>query len=256
MKKICLLLLISIIYSESQSQNSGCTEADSNLIYPYSNVKSAYESNNIQHLKYYSDKSLKSFEDAKINLKKCGCDTGFELAYNAMDLMAKVEATSTFEDGRFFVKKAKEITQKCITELNKCTIPTIIETEKIVSIEENDGDDLKALQQEKAKLEQQRLALKLKEEDILKRLDAQKNKELELQKEVLIKDHKTTLNLNIATYNKVLKIFGSTSQLPSYNKNDDALLTENLEAIKSYYYNITRDINAMYMEKLNLCEVN
>lgn len=174
MKKICLLLLISIIYSESQSQNSGCTEADSNLIYPYSNVKSAYESNNIQHLKYYSDKSLKSFEDAKINLKKCGCDTGFELAYTALELIAKVEAASTFEDGRFFVKKAKEITQKCITELNKCTIPNSIETEKIVSIEEKEGDNLKALQQEKVKLEQQILALKLKEDDILKRLDAQK----------------------------------------------------------------------------------
>ena len=53
-------------------------------------------------------------------------------------------------------------------------------------------------------------------------MHAQKNKELELQKEVLIKDHKTTLNLNIATYNKVLKIFGSTSELPSYNKKDDA----------------------------------
>jgi hypothetical protein len=176
MKKICLLFLISIVYSESQAQNPACTDADSNLIYAYSNIKSAYESNNIQHLKYYSDKSLKSFEDAKINLKKCGCDTAFELAYNAMELMVKVEAASTFEDGRFYVKRAKEITQKCITELNKCTIPTHTETEKMAIIEEKEGDNLKALQQEKTKLEEQRLALQFKEDDILKRLNAQKNK--------------------------------------------------------------------------------
>lgn len=254
MKKSYLFFLLFIVYSEFQGQNSACTDADSNLIYAYSNVKDAYESNNIQHLKYYSDKSLKSFRDAKINLKKCGCDEAFELAYNAMELIEKVEKATTYEDGRYFVKKAKEITQNSITELNKCTIPK--HTESVATTTEKVGNDLDALQQEKEKLEQQRLALKLKEEEILKKLDAQKSKELQLQKEMLIKEHKATLNLNISTCNKVLKTYGSTSELPSYDKNDTTLLSENIEAIKAYYLNITKDINASYLEKLSLCKVN
>jgi hypothetical protein len=256
MKKIYPFLLIFIIYLELPAQNSACIEADSNLIYAYSNVKDAYESNNVQHLKYYADKSLKSFEDAKVNLKKCGCQTAFELAYNAEELMTKVESATTFEDGRFFVKRAKEITQNCITELNKCTIPVNKKEEKIVSIEEKGNDDLKSLQLEKEKLEQQRLALKLKENEIIKKLDAKKSKELQLQKETLIKDHKAVLNLNITTCNKVLKTYGSATELAIYDKNDTALLLENEETIKAYYLNITKDINSQYSEKLNLCKVN
>ncbi|AXP81874.1 hypothetical protein CJ739_2808 [Mariniflexile rhizosphaerae] len=254
MKKIYLFFLIFIVYSEFQGQNPACTDADSNLIYAYSNVKDSYESNNIQHLKYYADKSLKSFGDAKINLKECGCDAAFELAYNAMELIEKVEKAPTYEDGRYFVKKAKEITQNSITELNKCTIPK--NTESVATATERVGNDLDALQQEKEKLEQQRLALKLKEEEILKKLDAQKSKELQLQKEMLIKEHKAALNLNISTCNKVLKTYGSTSELPSYDKNDTDLLSENVEAIKAYYLNITKDINMTYLEKLNLIKIN
>lgn len=256
MKKIYPFLLIFIIYLELPAQNSPCANADSNLIYAYSNVKDAYESNNVQHLKYYIDKSLKSFEEAKVNLKKCGCDTAFELAFNAKELMAKVEATSTFEDGRFFVKRAKEITQNCITEINKCTLPIHNKEEKVTSVQDKVGDELKSLQLEKDKLEQQRLALKLKEEEIIKKLDAQKSKELHLQKEALIKDHKAFLNLNIAACNKVLKTYGSATELAIYDKNDIALLSENVETIKAHYLNITKEINTQYTEKLNLCKVN
>lgn len=256
MKKIYLFFFIFIVYSEFQAQNSPCADADSNLIYAYSNVKDAYESNNVQHLKYYSYKSLKSFEEAKVNLKKCGCETAFELAFNAKELMTKVEAASTFEDGRFFVKRAKEITQNCITEINKCTLQINKKEEKMATVQDKGGDELKSLQLEKDKLEQQRLALKLKEEEIIKKLDAQKSKELQLQKEALIKDHITVLNLNITTCNKVLKTYGSATELAIYNKNDSALLSENVETIKAYYLNITKDINSQYTEKLNLCKVN
>lgn len=256
MKKNYLFFLIFIVYSEFQAQNSPCIDADSNLIYAYSNVKDSYESNNVQHLKYYADKSLKSFESAKINLKKCGCDTASELAFNAKELMTKVEGAATFEDGRFFVKRAKEITQNAITELNKCTIPVKDKTENLASAKDTGNDDLKALQQEKEKLEQQRLALKLKEEEILKKLDSQKSKELQLQKEALIKDHKALLNSNIVTCNKVLKTFGSATEISMYDKSDTALLSENMLTIKAHYLNIAKEINAEFAEKLSFCKIN
>ncbi|MFD0837539.1 hypothetical protein ACFQ0I_17310 [Mariniflexile aquimaris] len=252
MKKLSLFFLIFIVCAKFQAQNSPCVDADSNLIYAYSNVKDSYESNNIQHLKYYADKSLISFEAAKVNLKKCGCDTAFELAYNAKELMKKVEGTSTFEDGRFFVKRAKEITQNVITELNKCTIPANNKTEKVAHVEDKSNNDLKALQQEKEKLEQQQLALKLKEAEILKKLDAQKNKELALQKETLIKECKTALNANITACNNVLKIHGSSSALALYDKNDAALLSESMETIKSHFLNISKEKSTEFTDKLNL----
>lgn len=252
MKKLSLFFLIFIVCAKFQAQNSPCIDADSNLIYAYSNVKDSYESNNIQHLKYYADKSLISFEAAKVNLKKCGCDTAFELAYNAKELMKKVEGASTFEDGRFFVKRAKEITQNVITELNKCTIPANNKTEKVAHVEDKSNNDLKALQQEKEKLEQQQLALKLKEAEILKKLDAQKNKELALQKETLIKECKTALNANITACNNVLKIHGSSSALALYDKNDAALLSESMETIKAHFLNISKEKSTEFTDKLNL----
>ncbi len=251
MKKISLFFLVFIVITKIQAQNSPCVDADSNLIYAYSNVKDSYESNNIQHLKYYADKSLISFEAAKVNLKKCGCDSASELAYNAKELMKKVEGASTFEDGRFFVKRAKEITQNAITELNKCTIPNN-KTEKVANVEDKSHNDLKALQQEKEKLEQQQLALKLKEEEILKKLDDQKNKELVLQKEALIKEYKSALNTNITSCNNVLKIHGSSSVLALYDKNDVALLSESIETIKAHFLNITKEKSTEFTEKLNL----
>jgi hypothetical protein len=251
MKKISLFFLVFIVITKIQAQNSPCVDADSNLIYAYSNVKDSYESNNIQHLKYYADKSLISFEAAKVNLKKCGCDSASELAYNAKELMKKVEGASTFEDGRFFVKRAKEITQNAITELNKCTIPNN-KTEKVANVEDKSHNDLKALQQEKEKLEQQQLALKLKQEEILKKLDDQKNKELVLQKEALIKECKSALNTNITSCNNVLKIHGSSSVLALYDKNDAALLSESIETIKAHFLNITKEKSTEFTEKLNL----
>lgn len=257
MKKIFLFSLIIVVFSEIQAQNTPCMSADSFLIYAYSNVKDAYEANNIQHLKYYSDKSLKSFEKAKGSLKKCGCDPAFELAYNAKELMAKVKATNTFEDGRFYVKRAKEITQNCITELNKCTIPSFKELEEpVIAEEKSDDDDLKTLLKEQEKLEQQQLALKIKEQELLKKLDTQKNKENLLQKETLIKDFKAVLRLNITTCNKVLKTYNCTSKLTDYDKNNTTLVYESIDDIKTYYLNITKKMNADYLEKLNQCHVN
>tara|TARA_R110001583_G_scaffold41775_1_gene132851 strand:+ start:3774 stop:4535 length:762 start_codon:yes stop_codon:yes gene_type:complete len=253
MKNIYLFFLIFISYSVIQGQTIGCSDADSDLIYAYSNVKSAYEANNISHLKYYSDKSLKSFEKAKINLKKCGCDAAFDLAFKASELLAKVEPAETFEDGRFFVKRAKEIAQNCITELNKCTIPTV---DTSISNAENSNDALNALQLEKDKLEQQRLELKLKEDEIIKKLNDQKQEALQSQKETFIKQHEDMLNSNIKMCNEVLKMYNSTSELPIYDKKDAPLLSESLNDIKAYFLNITKTTNALYLEKLNLCKVN
>lgn len=219
-----------------------CTNADSNLIYAYSNVKDSYESNNLDHLKYYSNKSLKSFEKAKINLKKCGCETAFDLVYDGVELLSKVEDQETFEDGRFFVKRAKEITQKAIAALNKFTIN---------NVSTNQSDDLIALQLEKERLEQQRLLLKQKEEALAKKLAEQKVKANTQEKEKLIEKYEAAIVKNIETYNELLKLYGSSSKLNSENANKNELKSKSIEEIKDYYIEHIKSVTNSYLAELN-----
>ncbi len=240
---LCALFTYAFTFSQTE-----CADADSNLIYAYSNVKSAYKANNISHLKHYAHKSLQSFEKAKINLTKCGCTKAFDLSYKAAELLAKVEPAKTYEDGRFFVKRAREIAKESITELNKCSIST----DEPLNIEtENTNDDLIDLQKEQAKLEQQKLELKKKEVAIKEKLANQKNKENYLIKVALIKKYKTALNSNIKSFNAILKIYGSDTKIPLDIEGDTNLTSKSIEGIKVYYLNSTKNMTALYLEKLN-----
>ncbi|RED44974.1 hypothetical protein [Seonamhaeicola aphaedonensis] len=241
MKRIYTFLFTFFTFSFLFSQDY-CTNADSNLIYAYSNVKDAYESNNLDHLKYYSNKSLKSFEKAKINLKKCGCETAFDLVYDGAELLSKVENQATFEDGRFFVKRAKEITQKAIAALNKFTIN---------NVSTNQTDDLNALQLEKERLEQQRLVLKQKEEALAKKLAEQKVKTNTLEKEKLIEKYEAAIVKNIEIYNELLKLYGSSSKLNSENANKNELKSKSIEEIKDYYIEHIKSVTNTYLAELN-----
>jgi hypothetical protein len=132
MKKNYLFFLFICISVHSFGQTN-CSEADSDLIYAYSHVKSAYNSNNIHHLKYYAKRSLEAFKRARPKLKACGCDLAYNKAYDAIELLEKVEAVQTNNDGRFYVKRTRELGKETITELDKCTI--IVEPEKTVAVQ-------------------------------------------------------------------------------------------------------------------------
>lgn len=247
MKKI-YFFLVALVPVTSLFAQDFCADADSNLIYAYSNVKAAYESNNLDHLKYYSEKSLKSFEKAKVNLEKCGCEKAYELAYDGSELLAHVESQETFEDGRFYVKRAKEIAQQSITALNEFSAEKDTDT---TSIDEDENDELAALQIEKENLEAQRLALKQKEEAIAKKLAEQKEKTSILEKEALITKYEGALSLNLETYNELLKQYGSTSELSIENKSKDELLSKDKAEIKAYFINNIKQVTTAYLAELN-----
>jgi hypothetical protein len=120
MKKNYLFFLFATICAFSYAQEN-CSEADSDLIYAYSHVKTAYNSNNIYHLKEYANKSLESFKRAKPKLKACGCEVAYNKVYDAIELLENVENAKTNDDGRFYVKRAREIAKESITEMDICT---------------------------------------------------------------------------------------------------------------------------------------
>ncbi|WP_248723676.1 hypothetical protein [Seonamhaeicola sp. ML3] len=207
-----LITLLSFLQIFSQDK---CMDADSNLIYAYSNIKSAYEANNIDHLKFYSKKSLTSFKEAKDNLKICGCETAYNLAYDAIDLLNKVENQHTYEDGRFYVKRIKEIAQKGITALNEFTTKKDSTVAEKLNIESND-----------------------KPNNIL-------------EKEKLIKQYEETIALNIKTYNELLKLYGSDLKVKKDDTDKEILLSKSINEIKAYYMVNIKNITNSYLAKLN-----
>ncbi len=251
------------VFSQSDDESvSDCEEADASLIYAYSNIKSAYKANNISHLKHYSERSLKSFKEAKTYLKGCGCQPGFDLAEKAVDLLVKVEPSETYEDGRYFVKKVREIAQESITELNKCLVASepeeVIEEELVAEAPAKKPatteNNLAALQLEQDRLEQQKLELKRKQQELEQKLANQKEKASKIEKEKLITSYEEAMNSNVNAFNNLLKMYGSATKLTYYGGNKSQLLLKSSEDIKSYYLDKGKTLTEAYLKKLKLCE--
>lgn len=240
MKKNYIFFLFFLICLKFQCQTN-CSEADSDIIYAYSDVKTSYEANNISHLKEYAYKSLKAFERAKPKLKNCGCEASYNNAYDAAELLAKVEDAETYEDGRFYVKRARDLAKQSVIELDKCTAAT------------QEDNSLSLLQDEQAQLKQQQIELQQKEKEIKLKLAAQKDKELMLQKEQMISQYKTAISSSVKNYNDNLKICGCKNKIVNPNDNSDTLMTKSLEEIRSYYLKSLKELATTYLSYLNNC---
>ena len=246
MKKYYPLFLFFLFFLKFQGQTN-CSQADSDIIYAYSDVKTSYEANNISHLKEYAYKSLKAFERAKPKLKDCGCEASYNHAYDAAELLAKVVDAETFEDGRFFVKRARDIAKQSVIELDKCTA-----AEQAQQPEDN-LNDLAQLQNQQAKLKEQQMELKLKEQEIKLKLAKQKEKELILQKKQLINQYHSTVSSSVKHYNELLKLYGCNNTVGVPNNLSVPVSSKSLEDIKRFYLNILKELTTNYLTYLNDC---
>lgn len=241
MKKNYLFFLFITVYMQSFAQLS-CEDAHSDVIYAYSHVKSAYDSNNITHLKYYSKKSLDAFNRAKVKLNACNCEASYNNAYDASELLDKVSNSETFEDGRFYVKRARDIAKKVIDELELCTQ---------LSVED---EALAELESEQFKLKQQQIELNLKEEEIKLKLAERDAKELRLKKEQLIKRNELALTANVKTFNDVLNACECGTEISEIKRDKEVFLSKNLDEIKANYLTIIKSITNNYLQKLSACD--
>ncbi|GGZ76914.1 hypothetical protein [Algibacter mikhailovii] len=228
-----------------------CDDANSYLVSAYSHVKNAYESNNISHLKYYANRSLESFKLSRVNLKDCNCDEVLELNQKGIDILAKVEATTTFEDGRFFVNRARKIGKETVIALDKCSFSTASEIVKNLS--DPDHETLSVLKQEQMKLNEQQEALKRQEQEIKMKLARQKEKELLLKKQQLISSYKLVISSNIETYNQTLTLCSCDHTKLITPKLTEDISTKTIDAIKSYYTNNLKELASNYLSELNMC---
>ena len=118
MKTFLLLPILFLTYAMQGQGN--CEDASAYLINSYSHVKDAYDSNNISHLQYYSNRSVESIKLSKQNLADCNCQKALNLANQVSDLLVQVESATTNEDGRFYVKRARDLSKQSVIEIDKC----------------------------------------------------------------------------------------------------------------------------------------
>ena len=226
------------MYSQTE-----CEDANSDLIYAYSHVKSSYDSNNISHLKHFANRSFEAFERSKERLTKCGCDTAYNLAYDAAELLAKVETAKTYEDGRFYVKRARDKGKACVIALDECTI----------SNSDNEDNELAVLQNEQQQLKKQQELLKAKEEQIKMKLAQQEEKELIHKKEELIIAYQSAISLKIKSYNQVLDICDCNHDTIEEINDSGEIAIKSIEDIKTHYLNNLKALAENYLSELNDC---
>lgn len=246
-----LIVILATINSNGQSKEA-CYDASSYLVNAYSHVKESYESNNISHLKYYANRSLQAFKLAKENLKNCDCEPALKLSKKSVDLLEMVDGAETYEDGRFFVKRARDLSQKSVVEIDKCAYESDSTDNYEVTISEN--SELSDLQNQQLALKEQQKVLELKAEEIKNKLAQQEEQALALKKEQLIIAYKSVMTSHVKTYNDALKIYDCNFiPLKEINTNTD-LSKKSLEAIKSHYLKNLKILVSNYLSQLKLCE--
>lgn len=253
-------LLIASIFTVNGQEN--CDDASAYIGNAYSHVKDSYESNNIDHLKYYANRSLESLKLSKKNMTTCDCKKTSELINKAMDALAKVETSETYEDGRYFVKRAKELNKESIIEIDNCSSGIVTDDDDLVVVAENTlstpnntaNQQLTALQQEELKLRQQQEALKLKQEQLKQKLAQQQDQETRIKKEKLILSYKNTLSTNIKTYNETLEICDCEHKKLIEPKTLDDMSSKSIKDIKNHYQKNLKTLASNYLSELDLCE--
>ena len=118
-------LLFFLITSLTISGQTSYDNANSYLVSAYSHVKDSYDSNNINHLQYYANRSVESFKLAKEALNNCDCKAALELTDKSIELLVKVDTAETYEDGRFYVKRARDFSKNSVIEIDKCSVSNI-----------------------------------------------------------------------------------------------------------------------------------
>ncbi|MDO5969941.1 hypothetical protein Q4Q35_08975 [Flavivirga aquimarina] len=248
-----LLFLFSSLIINGQEE---CDYANSYLVSAYSHVKDSYDSNNINHLQYYANRSLESFKHAKEELKGCNCKAALELTDKCIELLAKVDTADTFENGRFYVKRARDYGKNSVIEIDKCSANTPSNDDNGDLAEaDSQGSELTDLQNEQLKLKQQQEALKLKEQQIKLKLAEQKEKELLIQKKKLVLSYENAISSNINTYNETLNICGCINYKPFRdNKSLEDMTEKSVKEVKAHYMNRIKSMSSEYVSLINSCD--
>ena len=158
-------------------------------------------------------------------------------------MLSNLPNASSYEDGRFYVKRAREIAQKAINELEICSKLT------------NEDEALVELEYERQKLEEQQKRLEQKEAEIKQLLVKKQQRELRIKKEKLISLNEQAIVANISAYNDMLTACECNSMISNASITAENLFSKSLEQIKTYYLDTVKRITNNYLSALNNCKI-
>ncbi|GAA4237688.1 hypothetical protein GCM10022291_25270 [Postechiella marina] len=245
MKNVYLIFILTSFLTLNAQTN--CDDANYYLVSGYSHVKKSYDSHNVSHLKYSAQRALEAINLSKKAMSGCDCQTATDLADKAIELLAKVEGAETWEDGRFYVKRARDISKESVIEIDKCSVSTSTD-----NANDTENVALNDLQNEQLKLKQQQEALEKKAKEIKRKLAEQEEKKTLLEKETLVASYKKVIASTIKNYNETLKVSGSNYSFTNNIETIKDLNKQNIESIKAHYINSLKTITSTYLAQLNL----
>ena len=256
MKKFYYLFFF--LSSFSIFAQTACDDANYYIVSTYSHVKDSYESNNIDHVKYYADRAVNSLKSFKEKMKDCKCENALRLAQKSYDMLLKVAYQETYEDARFFVKRARDSIKASVIEDDKCSAaraqnnsqPTEDAQPEVTTAE---NENLSDLEKEQLKLKQQQEALKRKEQEIKEKLAAQKQKEQTLVKRQLINSYQNSLKSNIKSYNESIEVCGCYHDKFTYSEHPEGLESQSVSDINAHYKRELKTMATEFLNVLNSC---
>lgn len=273
--KNTFLIMSMLLYSVfAFAQN--CDEAFSAANYCVSNTKKAYEANNSQQVREWTEKAIETFIEVEEITGNCGCVQVSELAYQGYEACDKAQEEDSYERGRFFAKRAREKARLMMEALSKCTnIPVSdIESRRNAgaaalgyaegasdnnSLESNlNSQQEELLAQQKELLEQQRILEKQLAEQAKQVAALKQKKANELIQQKRIKVNAEIALAEIQKNNeKLATSLGCSAALQaskiSFVHAVGALEKESLRATKMFYYNKMNEITERFSEALSNC---
>ena len=275
MKNLFCLSVIILLSIQTYAQK--CDTAFSSANYAVANTNKAYEGNNTEHIKEWTEKAMEAFTEVEEITANCGCTQVSELAYQGFEACDRAQIENTYERARFFAKRAREKAKLMIDALSKCTNIPVNDIEARQNAgnddynesnyeKENYDNDLNAQQEnllakQKELLEQQRLLQKqiADQQKQVTALKQQRANELVQQKRIKVNAEVALTEIQ-RSYEKLATSIGCTEALNisrvSFTKTVDALEKETLSATKLYYTGKLNEIVEKFNQSFSKCANN
>ena len=197
MKNTYIFLVIFCAFSLKISAQSDCSKAYAYMVYALSYSESALESNDIEHVKHFSERSKMAFGKAQSSLSSCPCDSVEDMVNDAITYLSKVKNARTIKESYYYSNKGQKLADATISQLDNCT-ESVKGFLPDVSVEIDSAiDELASIEAVQNDLLQQQEALKQKQAELKQRLVEKKEQELVMKRKELISKFEITLNTNV-----------------------------------------------------------
>lgn len=277
----CPIVLSSLFLLLRVQAQGSCDEAFSAASYSIAHTENAFEATNMEHVQEWSEKALETFSEVESITIDCDCNTAADYAYKGYSAAEKCLNQDSWEEARYYSKKAMESAREMMNALSLCShmsIDNILaykgsekpsrSTEGVHTEVSNGGQQNKSnvIEQQKQELLQKQKLLLEQQRTIEQQLNKQKLLEEKLIKEretEFLQQKKIKENAEIAidiikkNYEKLLHSIGCDANLNKLNvdfyREVEDINNENLKDTKTFYVDRVNEIAEKYALKFADC---